>query len=94
MAVQQLPHVGLELYVKEVLIPVFGVRRCRYRYEFAKSSGHTRFHMFDICAEKHPRMLLHEMRNGGRMIRKTPSLLGIGGDVAHRDPPAYRGRGA
>ena len=62
---QQFSQARLDLYIKEVPIPVFGVKHFGYRYEFAKSRGQIHFHMFAICAEKQPRMLLHEMRNVG-----------------------------
>ena len=55
----------LELYIKYVLIPVFGARRYWYRYEFAKSRGQINFHMCAICGDEQPHRLLHELRGGG-----------------------------
>ena len=55
----------IDLCIKYALIPVCGVQHYLYRYEFDKSRGHIHFHMFAICGDKQPRMLLHELRRGG-----------------------------
>ena len=55
----------LEIYIKEVSVPVFGVKRYWRRFEFAKSRGQIHFRMFAISAEKQPRRLLHEIKSSG-----------------------------
>ena len=54
----------LVLYLKEVLIPVFGAKHYWCRFEFAKSRGQIQFHLFAICADKQPHKLLREMEGG------------------------------
>ena len=61
---QKFPQQRLEIYIRYAPIPVFGVKRYWYRYEFAKSRGQIRFHMFAIYGDKHPRRLLRELRGG------------------------------
>ena len=49
--VQKFPHVMFGLYIKEVMIPLFGVKNYWRRFEFDKSIGQIHFHMFAICAD-------------------------------------------
>ena len=65
MLVQEFFQTRLEMYIKEVLAPVFGVKHYWYRLEFAKSRGQIHFHMFAISADKQPHRLLHEMKGSG-----------------------------
>ena len=48
MLAQKSFQVRLDLYIKEVLIPVFGVKNYWCRFEFDKSRGRIHFHMFAI----------------------------------------------
>ena len=63
--VQQFFQVRLDIYIKEVSIPVFGVNHYWYRFEFAKSRGQIHFHMFAINEDKQPQRLLRAIKNGG-----------------------------
>ena len=65
MISQMLPQEGLDLYVKEVAIPVPGAKHYCYRFEFDKSRGQIHLRMVAILADKQPLRLLHEIRNGG-----------------------------
>ena len=89
MLLQKFPRPRNEIYIADVLIPVFGANRYRRRDEFAKSRGQIRFHIFAACAGKHPRMLHREMRNLGRRIRQAPSLLGGGGPLSLAEAHPY-----
>ena len=84
MLVQQFFQVRLDIYIKEVWIPVFGVKHYWYRFEFAKSRGRIHFHMFAINEDKQPHRLLHAMKNGGAQEKRTPSLHGRGGRYRSR----------
>ena len=67
------------IYIKYVIIPVFGVKRYWCRFEFDKSRGQIHFHMSAICGEKKPHMLRHELRRAAIANRPILSLSGQGG---------------
>ena len=75
---QQFFQAMIEAYIKEALVPVFGLEHFRYRYEFAKSRGRIHFHMFAITAGKQPHRILREMRGGGSRGRPTRYRIGHG----------------
>ena len=65
MLAQQFLHVRLDVYIKEVSIPVFAAKHYWRRFEFDKSRGQIHFHSFAISAGKQPRRLPHALKNGG-----------------------------
>ena len=80
----------LEIYIKKVSTPVFGVKHYHYRFEFDKSRGLIHFHMFAVSADNQPRRLLRYMKTAAPRRRRAPSLRELG--CRYRSRPCAQNR--
>ena len=80
LLVQEFSKERLSTHLKAALTPVFGVHHYWYMFEFDKSRWQIHFHLFSICADKHPHRLLREMEGGEyQEVADAPAKWACGG---------------